>query len=210
MTTEAELKMNRKNQYDDDGYDEGEEVEKHLVAKYYFGLADGVSANRLRGYDAKLFPTALLSACTHFIDKLKDINIHSSSPSSELVEQNEKKIIFKSYENEQKQEEVEELEDNWDNDDEFEQEDRNEVNNELEQKQIEYKEEEENDCINLNRILMNAHNLVQQNKVYGSSTVCLLSLEFYDANKSYVGLLSSCNLGDSGYMLIRDYKVTFF
>ena len=96
LTTKAELKMNRKTQYDDDGYDEGEEEEeeKHLVAKYYFGLADGVSANRLRGYDAKLFPTALLCACTHFIDKLKDINIHSSSPRSELVEQNEEEKII--------------------------------------------------------------------------------------------------------------------
>ena len=34
---------------------------------HYFGIADGVSANRLRGYDAKLFPSALLSACTHLI-----------------------------------------------------------------------------------------------------------------------------------------------
>ena len=208
LTTKAELKTNEKHQYDDDGYDDGEE-EKHLVAKYYFGLADGVSANRLRGYDAKLFPTALLNACTHFIDKLKDIHIHSSSPKTELHERKEEKIIFNSYKNDQKQEETEEdeeLEGDWENDEDYEQEDRNETTEGQEQEQIEY--EEDNDCVNLNRILMNAHNLVQQHKVYGSSTVCLLSLEFYNANKSYVGLLSSCNLGDSGYMLIRDYKVS--
>lgn len=33
----------------------------------YAGIADGVSANRLRGYDARLFPFALLTSCVKFI-----------------------------------------------------------------------------------------------------------------------------------------------
>lgn len=40
-----------------------------LVNKYYFGLADGVSANRQRGYDAKLFPNALIGACAELSDQ---------------------------------------------------------------------------------------------------------------------------------------------
>ena len=33
-----------------------------LLDKVYFGIADGVSANRARGYDARLFPNALLAS----------------------------------------------------------------------------------------------------------------------------------------------------
>ena len=62
-----------------------------------------------------------------------------------------------------------------------------------------------NDCANIYEILLKAHNQVQEQCVYGSSTVCLMSLKFYE----YGSVLSSCNLGDSGYMLIRDKHVIF-
>lgn len=65
----------------------------------------------------------------------------------------------------------------------------------------------ENDCDKLKGILNDAHYIVEDNKVYGSSTVCLLSLEFYDTSE--FSLLSSCNVGDSGYMVVRDKKVLF-
>lgn len=68
-------------------------------------------------------------------------------------------------------------------------------------------ETEENDCNNLKAILSNAHESAQEKKVYGSSTACLLSLEFYETSE--YSLLSSCNVGDSGYMIIRDKKVLF-
>lgn len=38
----------------------------------YFGIADGVSANRQRGYDARLFPIALLNSCVKFIKEYRD------------------------------------------------------------------------------------------------------------------------------------------
>ena len=68
-------------------------------------------------------------------------------------------------------------------------------------------EMEENDCDKLKDILNMSHELAQMKLAYGSSTVCLLSLEFYDATE--FSLLSSANVGDSGYMLIRDKKVIF-
>lgn len=196
--------------HDNDNQEEEEEegeVEKHLIAKYYFGLADGVSANRLRGYDAKLFPSALLSACTHFIDELKDVHVHTS-PSAKLSHQKEE-LTNVEVENGQEEDE----EDDWDSYEEKGEEQQQQHNHQSQQIEYEYEEDdddEENDCANLNNILVNAHNLVQENLVYGSSTVCLLSLEFYDTpNKNCYGLLSSCNLGDSGYMLIRNFKVMF-
>lgn len=52
-----------------DDLEMAQEDPAHLVNKYYFGLADGVSANRLRGYDAKLFPNALMTAAMDACDK---------------------------------------------------------------------------------------------------------------------------------------------
>lgn len=67
--------------------------------------------------------------------------------------------------------------------------------------------ENESDCERLKVILSKAHQVAESKRVYGSSTVVLLSLEFYDMSE--YSLLSSCNVGDSGYMLIRDKKVLF-
>lgn len=67
-----------------------------LVNKYYFGLADGVSANRQRGYDAKLFPNALIGACAELSDQSAEyltnyaIN-HQSSVMDEKLKSEESK-----------------------------------------------------------------------------------------------------------------------
>jgi hypothetical protein len=78
-----------------------------------------------------------------------------------------------------------------------------------------------NQCKYLFNTLIKAHNLVLEQKVYGSSTVCLLSLKFLNHNdnknnevslnfrRRCVYMLSTCNLGDSGYMLIRNKQVIF-
>lgn len=164
--------------------------DKQLSNKYYFGLADGVSANRSRGYDARLFPSALLDACTHYIDLTPANSALQSTKECNLTNPTMFELIIEP-------ECTEEDEEDWDYE-----------YTEIKQEDFVLEEHnEENDCVNLNLILENAHNLVQENRVFGSSTVCLLSLEFYDLNEC--GLLSSCNLGDSGYMLIRDYKVIF-
>ena len=65
----------------------------------------------------------------------------------------------------------------------------------------------QNDCERLKVILSQAHQVAEDKRVYGSSTVVILSLEFYDMSE--YSLLSSCNVGDSGYMLVRDKKVLF-
>jgi len=196
QSNKSRLMHNNNNNNNDGDYDDN----KQLINKYYFGLADGVSANRLRGYDAKLFPTALLNACTFYIDKLaassvlqfvktsfnSDIEIMSAKKEEEVKDE---------------EEEEEEDEDDW-NDEDWNVQPSVEIVEEVVENEI-----EENDCANLNNILINAHNLVQEQQVYGSSTVCLFSLEFYDMHE--YGLLSTCNLGDSGYMLIRNSKVMF-
>lgn len=93
------------------------------------------------------------------------------------------------------------------------------------------------DCKYLYNILVKAHERVQEQKIYGSSTVCLLSLRFMDddefddivgededessslpgrfraLNRSSLSttrcVMSTCNLGDSGYMIIRNKQVIY-
>lgn len=80
------------------------------------------------------------------------------------------------------------------------------------------------ECQYLFTTLLKAHNLVQEQKIYGSSTVCLLSLRFdessddcddccfmaaTDNSTKSRALLSTCNLGDSGYMIIRGGQCVF-
>lgn len=52
-------------------------------------------------------------------------------------------------------------------------------------------------------LLCAAHGHVQQECVYGSSTVCLVSIGKSD------GVMSTLNLGDSGYMIVRDGSVMY-
>ncbi len=52
-------------------------------------------------------------------------------------------------------------------------------------------------------LLCKSHQIVQQTKIYGSSTICLTSLSKKTAQ------LQSLNLGDSGYMIIRNKVVVF-
>jgi protein phosphatase PTC7 len=52
-------------------------------------------------------------------------------------------------------------------------------------------------------LLCKSHQLVQDRQVYGSSTVCMLTL-----NKSSF-VLNTLNLGDSGYLIIRDNQVFY-
>ncbi len=198
----------------------------HLVNKYYFGLADGVSANRLRGYDAKLFPSALIHACVDLCDKSSEYytnyTINYKSNLMRTIEEENRindeinkasieqfAMIFKEYrhsENEEDDEYIESAE--YEEEEEEEQpEDQENVAYDDGLQNDSQIEMEENDCEKLKMILSQAHEFVQTKQAYGSSTVCLLSLEFYDTSEFSV--LSSINVGDSGYMVIRDKKVLF-
>ena len=106
---------------------------------YFFGLADGVSGNTKKGFDAKLFPLALLSISQFVLENEYENGLKSSVASNTL----------------------------------------------------------------LFDLLCKSHHIVQDKRVYGSSTVCLLAL-----NKSTYGL-NTLNLGDSGYLLIRDNQVFY-
>ena len=212
------------------GDDVGFLLRKNANNTYYFGIADGVSANRLRGYDARLFPIALLNACTNYILNNQNfeyfnaesfLQISSTSSSSESLkntqlfdldldnlESQKAKKKNQNFDLNELEEEPAEMED----EDEEEQFDDYENNDEcytsaddelIEEESKDLKEKSE--CSYLYNVLLNAHNLVQEDRVYGSSTVCLLSLKAFD-NYS---VLSTCNLGDSGYMIIRDKKVIF-
>lgn len=67
------------------------------------------------------------------------------------------------------------------------------------------------DCKYLYKALSSAHTHVIDQKVYGSSTVCLMALKFLknSQNDETRALLSTCNIGDSGYMIIRSKQVIF-
>lgn len=196
----------------------------NLVNKYYFGLADGVSANRLRGYDAKLFPNALINACVEYCDKSAEyytnyaikyksvlMNERIKSQEDELDSNIEHVVsVLKDYkinrysEHEDEYEEYDEIEEEDENEDDYEE---YEYDTYAEDDEKDSLEIEENDCDKLKSILSKAHESAEEKQVYGSSTVCLVSLEFYDTTE--YSLLSSCNVGDSGYMVIRDKKVLF-
>ena len=100
-----------------------------------------------------------------------------------------------------------------------------------------------NECKKLFNVLLDAHNFVLDKNVFGSSTICLLSLTLMNSdqllnvenNEEYsrssentnnanetdgnggrqgqknttCALLTTCNLGDSGYIIIRDRKVKY-
>lgn len=281
---------------------------------YYFGLADGVSANRLRGYDARLFPIALLTSCVDFMrqdsgiddeqddDEPEDENeqpqggkepedddgyntkeddlinteqeddyfeeeediyqpkldqtessntktchseecdflaskntsaVHSDNNSNNSSSSNEDDSCS---EGEDEDENDQPYEDENDEDDDGndqnggqEEEELNDYSNENTNNYQEpiydhvvsskfTKSRNKNPCKYLFDTLIKAHNLVQEQKVYGSSTVCLLSLKLIkscgqsglnaNVSSSYY-LLSTCNLGDSGYMIIRNKQVIF-
>jgi serine/threonine protein phosphatase PrpC len=106
---------------------------------YFFGLADGVSGNTKKGFDAKLFPLALLSISQFVLENEYENSLKSSIASNTL----------------------------------------------------------------LFDLLCKSHQLVQDRQVYGSSTVCMLTL-----NKSSF-VLNTLNLGDSGYLIIRDNQVFY-
>ena len=178
-----------------------------MVSKIYLGIADGVSANRLRGYDARLFPNALLATCAQIIN---DSDEFTSTDLSKCGEHylnyawNEEEPLMLLID-EEKANDYFGLEEFWD-----EEEENNNVrfaNNGENSVNEEETLDKTNDCAHLVRVLSKAHDLVQEKKVYGSSTACLLSLEFYEGCK--FGLLSACNIGDSGYMIIRDKQVIY-
>ena len=189
----------------------------HLLGKHYFALADGVSANRARGYDAKLFPNALIDACARFIGETDEdyLNYQLKQKCGQLREQ---ELINKLMQDDSNEiEQVTHLLNDYKFSDEFDEEEEEEEEecdddedqffNEADMFDQEVAELEENDCERLRNILAKAHDLAQQQLVYGSSTMCLLSLQFFDTSE--YSLLSSCNIGDSGYMLIRDKKVLY-
>jgi len=250
----------------------------------YFGIADGVSANRQRGYDARLFPIALLNSCVKFIKEYRDFpeeqckqdqqqsimvketveEAAKGSNNQNVEETNEGKVVEKEVEekrinDEEKEATEEELDENND-------EEKSNIDDENENEYEEEEEEEEEedyvdqavdvnvdegilsnsdsddassslDCKYLYNILVKAHDRVQEQKIYGSSTVCLLSLRFMDddefddivgededessslpgrfraLNRSSLSttrcVMSTCNLGDSGYMIIRNKQVIY-
>ena len=188
----------------------------HLLGKHYFALADGVSANRARGYDAKLFPNALIDACARFIGEVDEdyLNYQLKQKCGQLREQ---ELIKKLMQDEISEiEQVTHLLNDYKFSDEFDEEEEEDEEsddvedqffNEADEFDQEVAELEENDCERLRSILAKAHDLAQQQLVYGSSTMCLLSLQFFDTSE--YSLLSSCNIGDSGYMIIRDKKVLY-
>jgi serine/threonine protein phosphatase PrpC len=135
----------------------------------YFGIADGVSANRQRGYDASKFPLALLNACTYMLENQSAASSSSSSSSSTLSSLASSPIAV------------------VDPDGYF-----------------NFTSEE---CFRLYSLMDSSHHQVIDECVYGSSTVCLLSLKFNDETQFIQ--LSTCNLGDSGYMLMRGGQVVF-
>lgn len=207
---------------------------------YFLGIADGVSANRLRGYDAKLFPMALLEKCTENL-AINDINekIGDEEISDEFLKNNsflffDEKLNEPSEENdfdeyqEQSLDETDYIFDNFNTDNELEIGDDfifNQNSNELFDK-YSFKN---NDCKYLYKILANSHQQVIEKNVYGSSTVCLMALKFINEleeirenempncmpnyldglNCSKTALLSTCNIGDSGYMIIRNKNVIY-
>jgi hypothetical protein len=214
------------------GDDVGFLLRKNANNTYYFGIADGVSANRLRGYDARLFPIALLNACTNYIlnnqnfeyfnaESFLQISSSTSSSSESLkntqlfdldldnLESQKAKKSKPNFDLDQlEEEEPAEMEDEDDEEQFDDYENNDECYTSADDEQIEEESKylkEKSDCSYLYNVLLNSHNLVQDDRVYGSSTVCLLSLKKFD-NYS---VLSTCNLGDSGYMIIRDKKVIF-
>jgi serine/threonine protein phosphatase PrpC len=175
----------------------------------YLGIADGVSANRQRGYDASLFPNALLETCTRLLmNPLNELRAQADPNESVLP----KFILDESDDAESNQEElIGAL--NEDNSYAY----LLESSTQSSSSATNYL----HDCMDLYTILCNAHKQVQHEQIYGSSTVCLLSLRLSLAknenepekqasneNKNE-RLLSTCNLGDSGYMLIRNKQVIF-
>ncbi len=196
----------------------------HLVNKYYFGLADGVSANRQRGYDAKLFPSTLIHACVDLCNKSSEYytnyTINFKSNLMRTIEEDKRNneeinktsieqfaMIFKEYRNSDNEGEYFESAEYEEEEEEDQEEPETVPYDNDDQKHDSQIEMEENDCDKLKLILSQAHEIVQSKQAYGSSTVCLLSLEFYDTSE--FSLLSSTNIGDSGYMVIRDKKVLF-
>jgi hypothetical protein len=214
---------------------------KTIVNQFYFGVADGVSANRSRGYDPSLFPNALLHACANYIlatdytPPAETTSLLISSGGEEDTN-NEASLDVYLEENEEENEEVD-----CENAEYAEEEDVNssyfqlnevfnmfsdDINDERvttvskcgSSQQDSFlvssttSVEESAESKYLFDALHYAHDLVQENKVYGSSTVCLLSLRmthWEESTGASYCLLSTCNLGDSGYMIIRNRQVVF-
>jgi hypothetical protein len=211
--------------------------EATIVNQIYFGVADGVSANRSRGYDPSLFPNALLNACADFILQTEHMPDVSLDYCQENVP-NTNVYIDEDEENSNNEDNNEEDEEEEDKDFYYQ---LNEVfnvgmfNEEINEDRLtmstlnggcdyEYASEQnvlisnatcvdrDGESKHLFNTLQYAHDLVQERKVYGSSTVCLMSLRMRYVDES-TGvrhcLLSTCNLGDSGYMIMRNRQVVF-
>lgn len=207
---------------------------------YFLGVADGVSANRLRGYDAKLFPIALLENCADFMA----LNENSEHCGDDIISdeflKNNNFLFFDQKSNDHDQEndfdeyqdqsfdETEYIFDDFNTDNEL------ETNNDFAQ---DHNSDElfkkysfvNNDCKFLFKTLSSSHKKVIENNVYGSSTVCLMALKFVDQFRGIdenempqclpnhfdglscqkTALLSTCNIGDSGYMIIRNKNVIY-
>jgi hypothetical protein len=205
--------------------------------EFYFCVADGVSANRTRGYDPSLFPIALLNSCAHYI-------LNNSSPELETLNNREinnnsifnsnnnntdnMPLVFFTEEQNGEKEEGEEVYDEYDGYleeeentfgadfflDEINQRKEDEENDELLNLSLFTSIEENKQCNYLFNTLNYAHNRVQDEKVYGSSTTCLLSLKLKYKRLHNEKLISYCdlntlNIGDSAYMIMRNRQAVF-
>lgn len=221
------------------GDDVGLLLSKSDSEQYYFAVADGVSANRARGYDPSLFPNALLTACGHYLLSHESCQLDLTTTSKDEQTSEDVKttpyVQLSSESNESQQgEQEEEFYDEYDeelNDAEEIYEEYDDFNDTDDDNQFDIgtnlleDEQEETDLLDevfdaseeretrfLFEALKSAHETVEDQKVYGSSTVCLLSLKpdtsgAVTSSASY--LLSTCNLGDSGYMIMRDRRVIY-
>ena len=202
-----------------------------------------MSANRLRGYDAKLFPSALLDNCAEFLANNQTKELDNESIGEEFIKNNS--FLFDNEDLVDCQEENEFYE-------EFQEQNLDEIEdvfndyfstdaNEFDVNNNDFMQDQNlnesfrkyslvnNECKFLYKTLMSSHNKVIEQNVYGSSTACLLSLKFVDLNQdsnkkeistsfaneedgfnwNKTALLSTCNLGDSGYLIIRNKNVIF-
>lgn len=143
---------------------------------YFFGLADGVSGNSKKGFDAKQFPLALMSICSYLLENdYENLKLASCPPLASSLSSQVTSSTAPS---------CDEFDDDYDG-------------------------EASSSLMLMNKdnllfdLLCKSHQIVQDKCVYGSSTVCLLSI-----NKK-TNTLNTLNLGDSGYMLIRDNQVFY-
>jgi hypothetical protein len=189
---------------------------------YYFGIADGVSANRLRGYDASLFPTALLMTCSNLIATTQNHNyLVDTAFNTNLTVPFMYSSSYPSSSSSSSSPPIDDSSLSTSPTTSNESSPTPSISTTSESTGVFVDEETTTpECLHLNDILTVAHSKVQNQKIYGSSTACLVNLRFIegsislinnksDNNQPVIALLSTCYIGDSGYIIIRDKQCIF-